>query len=882
MPFDRPDQLPFPRRPRRAWRRLPGWAWALLVCVLCLGATGWFALGERARALHEANRAFASDTDRIAAGIQGKLDACEHLIRAFQSVFMASDEVTPVEFARVYANLEPDARRTSLQALAYAERQPRADGDHFVTTMFAPAAGNEVILGLDVVDQPSNLKALVDSRDHDRIEMSAPFRLRQSGDGARAVDGFILRLPVYTGRTTPVGLEQRRALLSGSIGASFRIADLIAAAMPDDAATVGAVQVRDVTGGGDHLLYASGSFADAARPGDVLVREIRFGGRTWRIDVRRAEALAGAGAWRDLFWLGTVISLLLAALTWSLVSTRERAITLGVAMSERYRASEERFRKLNELLPTLVLVARRDDGRIVYRNAAARARLPGETDEGRLSDLLDADALAKLCQDGDEPLRSADVEMHDAAGRAFWASAWVAPIEIDDDAMWLVVASDISEQRRLTERLSYQASHDSLTRLLNRREFEARIQELLAQSPRRAGALLFIDLDQFKLINDTSGHRAGDELLVQLASMMREQLRPNDLLGRLGGDEFGVLLSGVGTVESAMLAAERLRRSLEAFVFTWEQRTYMVSASIGAVMLSGASTLKEVFAHADAACYLAKEGGRNRVHFHSEDDAAVTRRLTEMEWANKLRDAVRDGRLLLDYQELLALQEGGMPGVHVELLLRLREEDGRVVLPGAFLPAAERYGLMPMIDRWVLQAALAHLDHLHPAGRELATCAINLSSASLEDEQFVDFVDGLLAAHGVDPGRVVFEVTETVAMRNFVASSQLLSRLRGLGCKVALDDFGAGMSSFGYLKNLELDMVKIDGSFVQGLEHDRMSQSIVRAVTEIGHQQGLAVIAEWVSSPAMLAILRTMGVDYAQGFTLHVPERVVYQRGSAG
>jgi EAL domain-containing protein (putative c-di-GMP-specific phosphodiesterase class I) len=306
----------------------------------------------------------------------------------------------------------------------------------------------------------------------------------------------------------------------------------------------------------------------------------------------------------------------------------------------------------------------------------------------------------------------------------------------------------------------------------------------------------------------------------------------------------------------------------------------MISASIGAVMLLGTSTLKELFAHADAACYLAKEAGRNRVHFHSEDDAAVTRRLTEMEWANRIRDAVRDRRLLLDYQELHALQPGAVPGVHVELLLRLRGEDGREVLPGAFLPAAERYGLMPLLDRWVVQHALANIDHLHPVGSELKSCAINLSGSSLEDADFVEFVAGLLGACAVDPGRVMFEITETVAMRNFAASSELVSRLRALGCKVALDDFGAGMSSFGYLKNLELDMVKIDGSFVQGLEHDRMSQSIVRAVTEIGHQQGLAVVAEWVSSQAMLGILCAMGIDYAQGFALHRPERVLFQRNA--
>ena len=359
---------------------------------------------------------------------------------------------------------------------------------------------------------------------------------------------------------------------------------------------------------------------------------------------------------------------------------------------------------------------------------------------------------------------------------------------------------------------------------------------------------------------------------------MREKLRPGDVLGRLGGDEFGVLLRGAPTVDAALMAAERLRTSIEGFIFSWEQRTYTISASIGVVMLAHATTLRELFAHADAACYMAKDGGRNRVHVYAEDDTAISSRLGEMEWANRIREALRDGRLLMDYQELHPLQPGHAGGAHVELLLRLRGEDGGVVPPGAFLPAAERYGLMPLIDRWVVETALGNLDRIHPHGTRLATCAINLSGASLEDEGLIARIEHLIALYGIEARRLVFEITETVAVRNFIASSALIARLRALGCRVALDDFGAGMSSFGYLKNLELDMLKIDGSFVQNLASDRMSQSIVKAVTEIGHQQGMVVVAEWVSSQEMLDILAPMNVDYAQGFALHKPERAVFQR----
>ncbi|RZA15664.1 MAG: bifunctional diguanylate cyclase/phosphodiesterase, partial [Lysobacteraceae bacterium] len=374
MPFDLREHDAKLPRPAPSRRGLPGWAWALLVLGLCLGLTHWFTQGERRRAERESDKVFHAEVDHIAARLESQLDECEHLIRSFQSVFMASEEVTPAEFARIYANMEPQAGRISLQALAYAERRPGPDGDHYITTMYAPPAGNEAIQGLDVRYQPTNLAALVRSRDTNMIAMSAPFHLRQSGRAGEVVDGFILRLPVYAGGVMPAASAARREALVGSIGASFRIATLIAAAMPDDPASVAGVRVDDVTGDGPAwTLFTQG----AAGGKDGRTRDLEFGGREWRLTVHRADDVAGEASWQKQFWMGSVISLLLAALTWSVASTRERAVALGNAMSERYRASEERFRKLNELLPSLVLVARRGDGRIVYRNAVARASPPG-------------------------------------------------------------------------------------------------------------------------------------------------------------------------------------------------------------------------------------------------------------------------------------------------------------------------------------------------------------------------------------------------------------------------------------------------------------------------------------------------------------------------
>jgi EAL domain-containing protein (putative c-di-GMP-specific phosphodiesterase class I) len=356
---------------------------------------------------------------------------------------------------------------------------------------------------------------------------------------------------------------------------------------------------------------------------------------------------------------------------------------------------------------------------------------------------------------------------------------------------------------------------------------------------------------------------------------MREKLRPNDILGRLGGDEFGVLLAGVSTVEAAAQAAERLRRNLEGHTFVWEQRTYTTSASIGAVMLSRASTLKELFAHADAACYLAKEGGRNRVHFYSEDDAAITTRLSEMEWASRIADALREGRLLLDYQELHAIRPSPDEKPHIELLLRLRAEDGREVMPGAFLPAAERYGLMPAIDRWVVETALTHIDELHPSGGRLGSCNINLSSASLEDAGIFTRIEELVRTCSIDPHRLIFEITETVAIQDIDDIRGFVTRLKNFGSRIAIDDFGAGYTSFRNLRKLGVDIVKIDGAFVQNIARSADDRAFVQTLIDLARRLQIKTVAEWVQDEESAVRLREWGCDYIQGrlIGLASPER---------
>lgn len=855
--------------------------------ALALGvALSLWVADRQHRRLEAARRAVLSATAQNGyESLVARLQECEQLVRSVQTVYQTSNDVQRDEFAHIYANLRPRERFPSLQAIAYAKRETRADGDHYVTTMIEPQAGNERLLGLDVNGQPSNLAAVLASRDSNRVAVSAPFRLIQRSETDAREDGVTLRLPVYSPGAPPGTLSERRDRMRGSLAMSFRIDRLIASAFPAAARDSLHIEVTDITDGSHRTLFDPHAGTHDRQPSPVRFdRDLAYGGRVWRVAMHPRQHGRVAFDWtQSVLAPGLLASVLLALLVWSIATTRRRAMELGWAMSRRYRESEERFRALNELLPALVLLANREDGRITYANQASRARLGAQVYDVELPSLFeDAGMREELLRADRGGCSNAEALLRSVNGDRFWASVSITPVELDGQSKLLLVASDISEQRQLTELLSYQASHDALTELFNRREFERRLERVLAGIAAGAepSALLYMDLDQFKLINDTSGHIAGDQLLIQLAAMMREQLRGGDVLARLGGDEFGVLAANVHDLDGARLVAERMRQGIDGYVFVWEQRAYTVTTSIGGVMLDHPNvSLKELFAQADTACYMAKESGRNRVHFYSAQDDETARRRSEMEWANRLRWAIDEGRLQLQYQEIwpLVLDLDATP--HIELLLRFRDENGRLVVPGAFIPAAERYGLMPMIDRWVVETALVNFDRLHPSGSSLGLATINLSGASLEDESLADMVLDLLERHGVAPTRVCFEITETVAVRNVAQVTRFLDRLRNVGCRMALDDFGAGMSSFGYLKNLPVDIIKIDGSFIQDLLTDPMSHAIVRAVTDIGHQRGLVVIAEWVTSAEIVKILAALGVDYAQGYALHKPEPVMFHRG---
>ena len=438
----------------------------------------------------------------------------------------------------------------------------------------------------------------------------------------------------------------------------------------------------------------------------------------------------------------------------------------------------------------------------------------------------------------------------------------------------VLIFRDITQIRSMARQLTYQATHDTLTGLINRREFELRLEHALdnTRTDGRHHALCYMDLDQFKLVNDTCGHIAGDALLRQLTTLLKSKLRDHDLLARLGGDEFGVLLEGC-PLPKAIAIAETLRVLVHDFRFVWMDKSFEIGVSIGLVPISEQfASVTELLSAADTACYVAKDLGRNRVHAYEPDDAMLVKHQGEMHWVQRISKAIDDNRLCLYCQPIIALREDKRAPPSFEILVRLQDEHGQMIPPMAFIPAAERYGVMVAVDRWVLRAALDAWQRVCAAcAAEQVMFAINISGSSLCNDKFLDFVLDSVATSNVPGECLCFEITETAAVSNFQQAQRFITRLRELGCRFALDDFGCGLSSFTYLKNLAVDFLKIDGSFVRDMAHDPIDYAMVESINQLGHVMGIQTVAEFVENPATLEKLRQLGVDFAQGYALSEP-----------
>ena len=436
----------------------------------------------------------------------------------------------------------------------------------------------------------------------------------------------------------------------------------------------------------------------------------------------------------------------------------------------------------------------------------------------------------------------------------------------------VLVFHDVTESRSLAKKLSWEASHDALTGLINRRGFEHLLLEAIAsaQDDDQHHTLCYLDLDQFKVINDTVGHIAGDELLRQVTALLQKGVRANDRLARLGGDEFGLLLSQCPIVEASNIA-EKLRHLVHQFRFVWQNKTFIIGVSIGVVAIDQTSQdLMEVMGAADAACYAAKAKGRNCVHVYSQDDSELIRQRGERQLISKISHALETNSFRLYSQKIVSITSQAVE--HHEILLRMFDEKEKLIAPNELIPAAERYGLITDIDRWVIKTLFSNYHRI--CQQQSSTdgfYAINISGASISNDQFLKFLIKQFSLYQVPPHNICFEITETSAIVNFDDAQYFISTLKQIGCQFALDDFGSGLSSFSYLMNLPVDYLKIDGSFVKNISNDPISQAIVEGFNAIAHAMDLKTIAEFVEDEDILERLRTIGVDYAQGYAIARP-----------
>jgi diguanylate cyclase (GGDEF)-like protein len=435
---------------------------------------------------------------------------------------------------------------------------------------------------------------------------------------------------------------------------------------------------------------------------------------------------------------------------------------------------------------------------------------------------------------------------------------------------------DITDAHMLADELSYRASYDALTGLVNRREFEQRLERVLetARLEGTENALCYLDLDQFKVINDTCGHIAGDELLRQIAVVLQSNVRQRDTLARLGGDEFGVLMERC-SLEQATRVANKLRRKVADFRFAWAQRSFGVGISVGIVSIDESSEkISSIMNAADNACYTAKYKGRNRVHVYRRSNTDLVRRHGDAEWVIRVQKALHENSFELAYQPIVPASDQFEDGAHIELLLRLPDASGEPVPPGAFLPAAERYNLSSLIDRWVVTNTLAWFAESPGAMERVTVCSINLSAQSLTDPKFMNFVCESLEASPLQAKKLCFDISEPVAIANLTDATRFMSTLGKLGCRFALDDFGSGHSSFAYLKTLPVDYLKIDGLYVKGVADDPLDFAIVRSINDIGQVMGKHIIAEFVESDRVAKKLREIGIDYYQGYFIAKPRPI--------
>jgi diguanylate cyclase (GGDEF)-like protein/PAS domain S-box-containing protein len=602
----------------------------------------------------------------------------------------------------------------------------------------------------------------------------------------------------------------------------------------------------------------------------MLDAPIRFGGET--IGVICLEHIGKFRCWssEEITYASSLADLVSHA-----VEAQKRSIA-ELALLE----SEARYRGLIENIPDVVY---KTDlaGKVTYVSPSVHTVVGYTVEEAiglGLPEQVYAEPkdrelfLKKISSEG--YVKNFEAKLLRKDGSPWWGSTSAHIVKNDDGDVHSIegIVRDISVQKIAQEKLSYQAVHDSLTGLINRHEFEIQVSRLLTDthSADDCHAMFFLDLDQFKVVNDTCGHVAGDQLLRRLGQLLLATISKRDTLARLGGDEFGVLLKHC-TLDQAHRVANEILKAVMNYQFLWAGKIFRIGVSIGLVAITKTSTdFTELFRQADAACYLAKDMGRNRVHVYRPDDAELEARHREMNWVGRINQALDEDRFCLYAQPIVRLDGGEQR--HYELLIRMLDEQGEIILPSAFLPAAERYNLIEKLDDWVVRRACDFLAENPVFFKEIEFVSINLSGPSLSNRAFLQSIVHIFKKMNVSPSLVCFEITETVAISNLDSAISFIKNLKKSGFRFALDDFGSGISSFGYLKNLPVDFLKIDGMFVKGIVDDPIDRAMVKSINEIGQVMGMQTIAEFVENNEIKEMVTAIGVNFGQGYGLGKPK----------
>lgn len=569
-----------------------------------------------------------------------------------------------------------------------------------------------------------------------------------------------------------------------------------------------------------------------------------------------------------------------------------RDISMLVEAEESLGLGEESFRVIADTSPVALIISRVSDGQIQYANRQASALFRKDA-QGQ--ELTDSNILELFSRYSNDPsiisvlstgmdVKNREIYFQEKNEPAMWLSLSTKTLILEKEKVICSALLNVTEAHELSSQLSYQSTYDDLTGLVNRREFEDRLQEVIdtADELKTKNVLCYLDLDQFKVINDSCGHMAGDELLRQLSQVLHRCIRRNDTLARLGGDEFGVLLENC-PLKNAVTTADNIRQVVQEFRFIWEDSTFNIGVSIGITPIAQeGESITDVLRRADTACYAAKDAGRNRIHVFNFDDEELQERHGEMKLVSSINSALDENRMELWQQSIShvdKLHKGldSVSNTHYELLLRMRDKEGNLIGPEAFLPSAERYDLATRIDRWVLNA-MFNWFRKHPEQLdELEICAVNLSGQSLGDEKFLKEITEQFSNSNIPAGKICFEITETAAILNLANASQFIKTLKSLGCSFALDDFGSGLSSFAYLKSLPVDFVKIDGFFVKDVVADPVDLAMVKAINDMAHAMGKLTIAEFVEDKEILEKLVDLGVDYVQGYGIAQPVPLIHE-----